>query len=87
MRVRPLGEFITIEPQPQKTVSNGGVIIPDSALDDIHTGTVLARGDVPLNFVVGDKVLYHANSVTYTEVNGIPVHLLHKGALLAVVSE
>ncbi len=64
---QPLGDRIVIKPIEQEEVSKGGLLLPDTARERPQEGEVIAAGPgrltdegsrIPMDLVVGDKVLY-----------------------------
>ena len=64
---QPLGDRIVIKPIEQEEVSKGGLLLPDTARERPQEGEVIAAGPgrlteegsrIPMELVVGDKVLY-----------------------------
>jgi chaperonin GroES len=86
--IRPLHDGIVVKPDPQ--VKHSLFVLPDSALDDVRTGTVVAVGTGkrlpnggirPIMVAVGDRV--HYSGTIDTEFDG---HLLMKdGDLIGLV--
>lgn len=98
MTVKPIGDRYLVKPCPQEEVSPGGIIMPQSALDDdqVTTGFVTAvpfvrRDDncidrEPLSIVkLGDKVLYRPWGGTEVQIDGVKHRLLQENELLAVL--
>jgi co-chaperonin GroES (HSP10) len=60
MNLTPLGNRIVILPDPKKTVSEGGLFIPEKAQKEEGRGTIVAISpDIePNGLTVGDIVVY-----------------------------
>ncbi len=68
MKIKPLSDYVLIEPDKEETKTKSGLFLPDTAdKDKPEQGTVIAvgpgrkntKGDViPLEIKVGDKVLF-----------------------------
>lgn len=66
INLKPLHDYVLIEPLEEKTKTASGILLPDSSKEKPQEGTVLAVGDginiegkkvtIPVN--VGDKVMY-----------------------------
>lgn len=66
--IRPMNDWILVEPNPEETVTEGGILIPDeSRRTAVKTGVVKAVGpgrvtkkgvQIPLEVKVGDTVAY-----------------------------
>jgi len=63
---RLLSDWILVEVEPEKTVTNGGIIIPHTSPEPLRVGRVLMTGPgrryidkfIPLELKVGDKVAF-----------------------------
>ena len=68
LEIQPLFNFVVIEKDEEKSVSNGGIIIPDNAKEKPSTGVVIACGNglyneetgkiQPMTVKVGDRALF-----------------------------
>jgi chaperonin GroES len=75
--IRPLGDGVIVEPV-DVTEKVGGVFLPQTALKRSNEGTVVALGPglydngkrVPIDLVIGDRVLYLRMAGYKIEVNG-----------------
>jgi chaperonin GroES len=43
--MRPLHDYVLVEPSAEQTMSRGGIVLPDIAKDKPQEGTVLAAGN------------------------------------------
>ncbi len=63
-----------VEPAQAEEVSSGGIIIPDTAQEKPQQGNIVAIGaekkDEPIDFKVGEKVLYGKYSGTEINIDG-----------------
>jgi chaperonin GroES len=66
-KFRPLGDRVLIQRLENEDVTEGGIIIPDSAKERAQTGQVIAVGQgridangkiIPMNVKVGDKIFF-----------------------------
>lgn len=92
MNIRPLGDWILVEHDPSKDVTDGGIVIPEGAHDEVHEwGTVIAVGPgrfyekiwdtVPLEVGPGDRVLY-VKFLKNTHTGQAIRHVLDEGTFL-----
>ena len=59
MNIKPAFNKILISPDPEKEITEGGIIIPDAAKEKPTVGIVIAIGtDDDLTVKVGDKVIF-----------------------------
>jgi len=97
--MRPLHDRVIIEPDSKKTISSGGLYIPDSSADECYArGTVVAVGEgkfldsgerIPVDVSVGDRVIYLTklrNYDTFTEVefDGNKCLIVREAAIICV---
>lgn len=66
----PLGNKIRIDKDAIKTHTESGMVIPDSALKDVVTGTVISVGDKVLNVKEGDRVAFQRTAGASVDVDG-----------------
>lgn len=95
MKITPLHDRIIVEAAKKEEVSAGGIILPDSAQEKPHRGTVLAVGPgktldsgkkADTGITVGDEVLYGRYSGTEVNVGGKDYIILRAEDVLAIVS-
>ena len=67
MNIKPLGDKVVVKPAKAEEKTESGIILPGSAQEKPHQGTVVAvgpgaRGDkgnhIPLDVKEGDRVIY-----------------------------
>ncbi|MDD5070580.1 MAG: co-chaperone GroES [Candidatus Omnitrophica bacterium] len=94
MKIKPLGDRILIQPSPEKEKSKGGILLPDTAKEKPHEGTVVAvglgkKGDdgkvIPLTVKVGDLVLYGKYSGTEVTVDEGDYLIVREDDILAII--
>ena len=97
--IRPLRDFVLVSPDPAPEISGGGIHIPETAQENLRTGTVKAAGpgryyrasDGELHlqapeFEPGDRVAWkHGPTVLHLEIGGDPVYLARMTDIHAVV--
>lgn len=94
LNVKPLGDRVLVEPQEEKEVKKGGIIIPDSAKEKPTEGIVRAIGTgkktedgkvLPFEVKVGDRVLISKYGGTEIKLDGQEFKLLNSDDILAIV--
>lgn len=94
MNIKPLGDRVLVKPLPEKEVTKGGIVLPDTAKEKPQEGTVVAVGPGktlesgkvgPLSVKVGDKVLYGKYSGTEITVDGEEYLIIREEDILAIV--
>ena len=92
---QPLGDRIVIKPIEQEEVSKGGLVLPDTARERPQEGEVIAAGPgrlteegnrVPMELVVGDKVLYAKYAGTELKEDDEDYLVLRESDILAKIS-
>ena len=96
MNLQPLHDKVIIEPNTVEKFTKGGILIPDSALDKVTRGKVLAVGPgrisgngvfVETRVKVGDEVIYGRYSGTELEVEDKKLLLMPEEDIFAVVTK
>lgn len=89
VKIKPLHDRVIIEPEPIKSVSTGGIIIPDTAKEKPLTGLVIAVGagkpDEPITVKEGDKVLYGKHAGSLIQVEGKDYLIMREADILAIL--
>lgn len=87
--VTPLHDRVIVEPEPIKTVSTGGIIIPDTAKEKPLTGTVIAVGEgkpnEPLTVKKGNKVLYGKHAGMAIDIENKSYLIMRESDILAIL--
>lgn len=87
--IQPLADRVLIEPDAAETKTSSGIIIPDTAKEKPHRGTVLAVGtgkkDEPMTVKKGDKVLYGKYSGTEIQYDGKDLLIMKESDIYAIV--
>ena len=92
--IKPLEDRIVVQPLEAETTTASGLVIPDSAKEKPQEGKVVAVGPgriddngnrVPLDIVVGDKVIYSKYGGTEVKFGGDDLLVLSARDVLAVV--
>jgi chaperonin GroES len=92
--IKPLEDRIVIQQVEAETTTASGLVIPDTAKEKPQEGEVVAVGPgriddngnrVPLDIVVGDKVIYSKYGGTEVKYGGVDYLVLSARDVLAVV--
>jgi chaperonin GroES len=95
LNLRPLGDRVVIEPNGPKTITTGGILLPETAKEQPQEGTIVAVGAgrrdengklVAMNVKVDDKVLFAKYAGAELKVNSKKVLILQETDILAVVT-
>jgi chaperonin GroES len=95
-QIKPLHDFVLIEPLEQETTLPSGIVIPDSAKEKPQIGLVLAVGEGKTNdkgefktlFIkVGQKVMYKKWGGTEIKVETKNLLLMKEEDLIAVIND
>jgi chaperonin GroES len=80
---------ILVQPKEAETKTASGIIIPDSAKEKPHAGTVVLVGtgkkDEPMEVKVGDTVFYGKYSGTELNIDGTDLLLMSQTDVLYIV--
>jgi chaperonin GroES len=97
MDIRPLHDRIIVRRQDDDGEQRvGGIIVPDSAKEKPHRGTVVAVGDgrltddgtrIPLDIKTGDLVLFGKYASADITIHGEEFLILREGEVLAVFDD
>ena len=92
---KPLADRIVVERVAPEEQTSGGIVLPDTAQDKAHEGTVIAAGPGrllengrlrPLEVHQGDKVLFGTYAGNEVQVDGKEYLILKEEEILAVLS-
>ena len=94
MAIKPLFDFVLIEPLEKETTLPSGIVIPDSAKEKPQEGKVIAVGSgkmddgklISMTVKVGDIVMYKKWGGTEVKIDGKEHLLVREEDLLAVVN-
>ncbi|MDX2164208.1 MAG: co-chaperone GroES [Gammaproteobacteria bacterium] len=93
MNLRPLHDRVIVKRLEEERVSQGGIIIPDTAAEKpmkgeiiaVGTGKLLENGEIrKLDIKKGDKILFGKYSGTEVKVNGQDVLVMREDDIMAV---
>ena len=94
MKIRPLNDRVVVKRAPEETVSEGGIVIPDSSAEKPTKGEIVAVGEGKLNdngtrssltVKVGDNVLFGQYAGTEITIDGEKVLIMREDDILAIV--
>ena len=94
MKIRPLDDRVVIEPLEAEEVTEGGIVLPDTAKEKPQRGKVKAVGPGKLlesgkrssaSVAEGDEVLFGKFTGTDVEVNGAELKIMRESDILAKI--
>lgn len=96
MNIRPLHDRVIIKRMEEERLSQGGIVIPDSATEkpikgevlSVGNGKILEDGSVrALDLKAGDKVLFGKYSGTEVKVDGEELLVMREDDIMAVIED
>ena len=94
MKLKPLGNRVVIEPIEEEDITAGGIVLPETAKETPHKGTVTAVGPgdrdedgkrIEMDVKKGDQVLFAKYAGTEIKVDGNKLLILRESDLLAII--
>ncbi len=94
MKVKPLEDRVVVKAQDAEEVSNGGIILPDTAKEKPQQGEIVATGPgkisdsgnlIKLTVKKGDSILYGKYSGTEITVDGTEYLIMRESDILAIM--
>ena len=94
MKIRPLHDRIVVKREEEKEVKKGGIIIPDTAKEKPHEGTVIAVGNgrvtedgkkIPLDVKARDKILFGKYSGSEVKIDDAEYLIMKEEDVLAII--
>ena len=89
LTLKPLADRVLVEPAAAETTTSSGIIIPDTAKDKPHRGTIVAVGpgtaDQPITVKVGDVVLYGKYAGTELNHDGTDYLIMKESDIFAII--
>ncbi len=94
MEIKPLNDYVIIEPQKEDKKSSSGIVIPETAEDKPVVGKVIAVGPgklnekgerIPMSVKVGDKVLFTKYAPNEIKVEGKEYLTIREDEILAII--
>lgn len=95
LNLKPLGDRLVIEPATREEMTASGIVLPDTAKEKPHRGTVVAAGEgrrdddgdrIPMDVKVGDEVLFAKYAGTEFKLDDKDLLILAEKDVLAVLS-
>ena len=95
-KIKPLSDYLLIEPVTKETKLPSGIVIPDTAQEKPQEGKVLAVGSgkrdesgniVPMQIKQSDIVMYKKWGGTEIKVEGKELFLVREEDILAIIEE
>jgi chaperonin GroES len=92
--MRPLGDRVVIRPTPRDEMTKSGIVLPDTATEKPHEGSIVAAGPgrltdegkrEPMDVKVGDKVLFARYAGTEIKIDDDELLIVSQKDILAVV--
>ena len=93
-KIKPLSDYVLIDPVQKDTTTPSGIVIPDTAKEKPQQGKVVAVGPgkrdtegdrMPMDLKVGDTVMYKKWGGTEVKVEGKEMLLVKEEDILAVL--
>ena len=94
--IKPIKDYILIEPVTKETTTASGIVIPDTVKEKPQEGKIIAMGlgkfnedgdaRIPFEVKVGDVVMYKKWSGTEVKSDGKDMILIKEDDILAVVA-
>lgn len=84
-KIKPLFDYVLIEPLEKESTLPSGIVIPDSAKEKPQQGKVIAIGDETKNVKKDDVVMFKKWGGTEIESQGNDYLLIKEEDLLAIV--
>jgi chaperonin GroES len=94
MKIKPLEDRVVVRAQEAEEVSNGGIILPDTAKEKPQQGQIVATGPgktsdsgslIKLTVKKGDSILYGKYSGTEITVDGKEYLIMRESDILAIM--
>ena len=93
-KIKPLSDYLLIEPLEKETVLPSGIVVPDTAKDKPSEGKVLAVGSgkkdekgnlIPVQVSVGSVVMYKKWGGTEIKAEGKDLLLVKEEDVIAII--
>ncbi len=94
LNLKPLGDRLVIQPASREEMTASGIVLPDTAKEKPHRGTVVAAGEgrrdddgdrIPMDVKVGDEVLFAKYAGTEFKLDDKDLLILAEKDILAVI--
>jgi len=96
INLRPLDDYVVVEPVEEEETTAGGIVLPDTAKEKPQKGRVIAVGPgrmlrngerASMSVKVGDVVLYGKYAGTEVRIDEKEYSVMRESELLAVVED
>jgi len=96
VRLRPLDDYVVVEPLEEEEKTEGGIVLPDTAKEKPQKGKVIAVGPgkllkngerASMSVKEGDVVLFGKYSGTEVRIADKEYQIMHETEILAVVED
>ena len=96
VRLRPLDDYVVVEPLEEEERTEGGIVLPDTAKEKPQKGKVVAVGPgkllkngerASMSVKEGDTVLFGKYSGTEVRIADKEYQIMHETEILAVVED
>lgn len=94
VNLKPLGDRLVIKPASREEMTASGIVLPDTAKEKPHRGTVIAAGEgrrdddgdrIPMDVSVGDEVLFAKYAGTEFKMDDQDLLILAEKDVLAIL--
>ena len=96
MKLKPLHDRILVKRLEEEQVTQGGIIIPDSAKEKPIKGEVVAAGPgradkdgkcIAMSLKKGDKVIFNKYAGTELKMDGVELLIMREEDVLAIIEK
>ncbi|MBA2650575.1 MAG: co-chaperone GroES [Legionella sp.] len=96
MKIRPLHDRVVIRRLDEERMSQGGIVIPDSAAEKPMRGEVMAVGEGKilengdrrsLDLKIGDTVLFGKYSGTEVKIDGVELLVMREDDIMGIIEK
>ena len=89
--MQPLAHRVLVQPDKAEEKTKGGILIPDTAREKLHMGTVLAAGkgkkDEPMMVKAGDRILYGKYSGIELIIEEMEVLMMKEADIFGIIKD
>lgn len=85
MKFKPSEDRVVVKPLEQKNLSDGGIHLPNNALERPMDGKIMAVGALALGYSVGDLVKYGRYAGTEIPIEGEEYLIMRAGDIFGTV--
>lgn len=92
-RLRPINDFVLIEPSAAITETEGGIAVPETAQERPREGVILGCGpgrwehgvEIPMEVQVGDKVQFGRYAGVEIQIDGQDLLVMREEEILGII--